>query len=63
MCAYPPSDNVSCYVARDTRTFTSDIGSLPKTIPVESPQIKGLAEAPVRTSKRDHVRVRGSPDA
>jgi putative transposase len=29
------SDNGSCYVARDTRTFARDIGLLPRTTPLE----------------------------
>ena len=57
------SDNGSCYVARDTRTFARDIGLLPKTTPLESPQSNGIAEAFVRTFKRDYVRVGACPDA
>ena len=57
------SDNGSCYVARDTRTFARDIGLLPKTTPLESPQSNGMAEAFVRTFKRDYVRVGDCPDA
>jgi putative transposase len=57
------SDNGSPYVARDTRTFARDIGLLPKTTPLESPQSNGMAEAIVRTFKRDYVRVSDCPDA
>lgn len=57
------SDNGSCYVARDTRTFARDIGLRPKTTPLESPQSNGMAEAFVRTFKRDYVRVGDCPDA
>jgi len=56
-------DNGSPYVARDTRTFARDIGLLPKTTPLESPQSKGMAEAFVRTFKRDYVRVGDCADA
>ncbi len=51
------TDNGSCYTARDTRTFARDIGPLPRTTPVSSPQSNGMAEAFVRTLKRDYVRV------
>ena len=51
------SDNGSCYVARDTRTFVRHIGLLPKTTALESPQSNGMAEAFARTFKRDYVRV------
>jgi putative transposase len=32
------SDNGSCYVAGDTRSFARDIGLEPRTTPLESPQ-------------------------
>ena len=35
----------------------------PKTTPIESPQSNGMAEAFVRTIKRDYVRVNPRPDA
>lgn len=57
------SDNGSPYVARDTRSFARDIGLLPRTTPLESPQSNGMAEAFVRTFKRDYVRVGDRPDA
>jgi len=57
------SDNGSCYIAGDTRSFASEIGLLPITTPVESPQSNGMAEAFVRTFKRDYVRVNPCPDA
>jgi putative transposase len=57
------SDNGSCYVARDTRGFARDIGLLPRTTPLESPQSNGMAEAFVRTFRRDYVRVADCPDA
>ena len=52
------SDNGSCYIAGDTRSFARDIGLEPRTTPIESPQSNGMAEAFVRTIKRDYVRVR-----
>jgi putative transposase len=57
------SDNGSCYIAGDTRRFARDIGLEPRTTPIESPQSNGMAEAFVRTIKRDYVRVRPRPNA
>jgi putative transposase len=57
------SDNGSCYIAGDTRSFARDIGLEPRTTPIESPQSNGMAEAFVRTIKRDYVRVSLCPDA
>lgn len=57
------TDNGSCYTARDTLTFARDIGLVPRMTPVSSPQSNGMAEAFVRTSKRDYVRVNPRPDA
>lgn len=57
------TDNGSCYVARDTRRFAAEIGLLARTTPLESPQSNGMAEAFVRTLKRDYVRVSPIPDA
>ena len=57
------TDNGSCYVARDTRKFAAGIGLVPKTTPLESPRSNGMAEAFVRTLKRDYVRVSPIPDA
>jgi putative transposase len=57
------SDNGSCYVASETRSFARDIGLEPRTTPIESPQSIGMAEACVRTIKRDYVHVSPCPDA
>ncbi|QJU56959.1 IS3 family transposase [Sphingomonas sp. AP4-R1] len=57
------TDNGSCYTARNTRAFARDIGLVPRTTPVSSPQSNGMAEAFVRTLKRDYVRVSPRPDA
>lgn len=57
------TDNGSCYTARDTRAFARDIGLIPCTTPVSSPQSNGMAEAFVCTLKRDYVRVNPRPDA
>lgn len=57
------TDNGSGYIAAETRTFARDIGLEPRTTPVESPQSNGMAEAFVRTIKRDYMRVSELPDA
>ncbi len=57
------TDNGSGYIARETRRFARDLGLEPRTTPVESPQSNGMAEAFVRTMKRDYVRVSPLPDA
>lgn len=57
------TDNGSGYIAAETRAFARDIGLEPRTTPVESPQSNGMAEAFVRTIKRDYVRVSRLPDA
>jgi putative transposase len=57
------SDNGSPYVAADTRRFARDIGLEPRTTPFESPRSNGMAEAFVRTFKRDYAGVRPCPDA
>ena len=57
------TDNGSGYVATETRRFAREIGLEPRTTPVESPQSNGMAEAFVRTIKRDYVRVSLVPNA
>jgi putative transposase len=57
------SDNGSGYIAKETRAFAHDIGLEPLTTPVKSPQSNGMAEAFVRTIKRDYARVNPLPDA
>ena len=57
------SDNGSRYLARETRRFAREIGLVPRTTPPESPRSSGMAEAFVRTLKRDYVRVSPLPDA
>ena len=55
--------NGSGDVAAETRRFARDFGLEPRTTPMESPQSNGMAEAFVRTIKRDYVRVSPVPDA
>ena len=57
------TDNGSCYIAGPPRRFARDIGLEPLTTPVQSPQSNGMAEAFVRTFKRDYVSVNPIPDA
>ena len=57
------TDNGSRYIATETRRFTREIGLEPRTRPVESAQSNAMAEAFVRTIKRDYVRVSPIPDA
>jgi putative transposase len=57
------SDNGSCFIAHETIAMARDIGLEPRTTPVQSPQSNGMAEAFVKTMKRDYVRVSPLPDA
>jgi putative transposase len=57
------TDNGSGYIAHETKRFAREIGFKPRTTPVESPQSNGMAEAFVRTIKRDYARVSPSPNA
>jgi putative transposase len=50
------SDNGSCYIAGDTRSFAHDPGLEPRVTPI----IK-MAEAFVRTIKRDYIRIIRAP--
>jgi putative transposase len=56
------SDNGSPYTAGETRKLAREIGLLPCTTPIESPQSNGMAEAFVKTFKRDYARVSPRPD-
>ena len=57
------TDNGSCFIAGPTRRFAREIGLEPLTTPVQSPQSNGMAEAFVRTFKRDYVSANPVPDA
>jgi len=57
------TDNGSGYIAHETRRFAREIGLEPLTTPIESPQSNGMAEAFVRTMKRDYARVNPLPSA
>lgn len=57
------SDNGSIFAAARTLETATALGLLPCFTPVESPESNGMAEAFVRTFKRDYVRVSPIPDA
>jgi transposase InsO family protein len=57
------SDNGSPYTAKQTRDFAAALNLVPCFTPVRSPESNGLAEAFVKTFKRDYVRVNPVPDA
>jgi putative transposase len=57
------SDNGSPYTAKDTRDFATALNLMPCFTPVRSPESNGMAEAFVKTFKRDYVRVHPLPDA
>jgi transposase InsO family protein len=57
------TDNASAYTAQDTRIFAAQLGLVPCFTPVASPESNRLAEAFVRTFKRDYLRVNPVPSA
>lgn len=57
------SDNGSPYRAYETIEFAVRLGLVPCFTPVRSPQSNGMAEAFVKTFKRDYVYVHDRPDA
>ena len=57
------SDNGSAYTARETLDFASALGLVPCFTPVQSPESNGIAEAFVKTFKRDYVYIHDRPDA
>ena len=57
------SDNGSCYIAGETQDFARQLGLVPCFTPVRSPESNGMAEAFVKTLKRDCVRITPLPDA
>ena len=57
------TDNGSPYIARDTRSFAREIGLDPLTTAIRSPQSNGMAEAFVKTFKRDYVERMDRADA
>lgn len=57
------SDNGSSYTAYDTITFARLMGLEPCTTPYRSPESNGMAEAFVKTFKRDYVSLHELKDA
>lgn len=57
------SDNAPAYIARETRKFAQMMGLDVCTTPFYSPESNGMAEAFVKTFKRDFVRVNILTDA
>jgi putative transposase len=57
------SDNGSCYIASNTRSFARALGLNPIRTPVQSPQSNGMTESFVKTFKRDYVRLANRPDS
>lgn len=57
------TDNGSCYTAEETVRFATSLGFIVCTTPVKSPQSNGMAEAFVKTFKRDYVSLSDLPDA
>lgn len=57
------SDNGKYYLAHETVRFAQSINLIPCSTPAYSPQSNGIAEAFVKTFKRDYVYVNDLPDA
>jgi len=57
------SDNGSCFTARETVDFAAELGLESRFTPVRSPESNGMAEAFVKTFKRDYVYVNDRPSA
>jgi putative transposase len=57
------SDNGSCYTAKQTREFAGQLCLVCCTTPVSSPESNGMAEAFIKTFKRDYVYIHHRPDA
>ena len=57
------SDNGSPYTAKPTLDMAAALNLVPCFTPVASPESNGMAEAFVKTFKRDYVRVNPIPDA
>jgi len=57
------SDNASCYTARETRAFAAQLNLISRFTPVRSPESNGLAEAFVKTFKRDYIFTHSLYDA
>lgn len=57
------TDNGPPYVAHETRRFAAACGLAPRNTPAYSPESNGMAEAFVKTFKRDYAYLADLPDA
>jgi len=57
------SDNGPPYIAQDTVAFAELLGFEVCTTPYRSPESNGMAEAFVKTFKRDYIAMHDAPDA
>lgn len=57
------TDNGSCYTANETIEQAHALGMIPCFTPIRSPESNGMAEAFVKTFKRDYVYLHDRPDA
>jgi transposase InsO family protein len=57
------SDNASCYTAKETRAFAAQLNLISRFTPVRSPESNGLAEAFIKTFKRDYIFTHSPSDA
>jgi putative transposase len=57
------TDNGSCYTATETVAQAYALGMIPCFTPIRSPESNGMAEAFVKTFKRDYVYLHDRPDA
>lgn len=57
------SDNGSCYRASETQSFGANLGLVCRYTPVRSPQSNGMAEAFVKTFRRDYINNHPRPTA
>ena len=57
------TDNGKYYLAHDTVKFARDVNLVVCSTPAYSPQSNGMAEAFVKTFKRDYVYINDRPDA
>lgn len=57
------TDNGPPYIANDTRSFAWACNLKPRNTPAYSPESNGMAEAFVKTIKRDYVYLADLPDA
>lgn len=57
------TDNGSCYTAKETVAFLKSLGFVVCRTPIESPESNGMAEAFVKTFKRDYVAFGNLRDA